>query len=194
MQASTDTPVNTASSAPLSEATAPSSASSPAMSPPIRLAYAEVGNFRRLAQTRLDFDESTTVLVGANNSGKTSLLTVLRNFLSESTGFRAFDISLERWATLRQLGEAWEALDDDPTTDTKDADAWEQQYQQLLACMPFVDLWFDAKDGAYHYVAPFITTLMWSGGAVGIRLRLEPVYRRDVPRWVAPTNRLLRKR
>jgi predicted ATP-dependent endonuclease of OLD family len=175
MQASTDTPVNAASSVPLSEATAPSSASSPAMSPPIRLACAEVGNFRRLAQTRLDFDESTTVLVGANNSGKTSLLIVLRNFLSESPGFRAFDISLERWATLRQLGEAWEALDDDPTTDTKDTDAWEQQYQQLLACMPFVDLWFDAKDGAYHYVAPFITTLMWSGGAVGIRLRLEPV-------------------
>ena len=123
----------------------------------------------------LDFDESTTVLVGANNSGKTSLLIVLRNFLSESTGFRAFDISLKHWATLRQLGEAWEAIDDDPTTDTKDADAWERQYQQLLACMPFVDLWFDARDGAYHYVAPFITTLMWSGGAVGIRLCLEPV-------------------
>lgn len=173
MQASTQTPVDAASAAPISEAVAPSAA--PPMSPPIRLACAEVGNFRRLAQTRLDFDESTTVLVGANNSGKTSLLIALRNFLSESPGFRAFDISLAQWTTLRQLGDAWEALDEDPTTDTKDADAWEQQHQQLLACMPFVDLWFDAQDGAYHYVAPFITTLMWSGGAVGVRLRLEPV-------------------
>jgi hypothetical protein len=145
------------------------------MLPPIRLACAEVGNFRRLAQARLDFDECTTVLVGANNSGKTSLLILLRNFLGESPGFRAFDISIAQWTTLRKLGETWEALDEDPATDAKDADVWEQQYQQLLACMPFVDLWFDAKEGAYHYVAPFITTLMWSGGAVGLRLRLEPV-------------------
>jgi len=173
MQASGETPVDAAGAVLLNEAVAPSAAS--AMSPPIRLACAEVGNFRRLAQTRLDFDDCTTVLVGANNSGKTSLLIVLRNFLSESPGFRAYDISLAQWATLRQLGETWEALDADPTTDTEDADAWEQQHQQLLACMPFVDLWFDAKDGAYHYVAPFITTLMWSGGAVGLRLRLEPV-------------------
>lgn len=173
MQASVNTPVDAASAAPLNESLIPSHAS--AASPPIRLACVEVGNFRRLAQARLDFDDCTTVLVGANNSGKTSLLIALRNFLSEAPGFRAFDISLSQWATLRQLGEAWEALDEDPTTDTKDADAWEQQHQQLLGCMPFVDLWFDAKDGAYHYVAPFITTLMWSGGAVGLRLRLEPV-------------------
>ena len=158
MQSSAETLVDAASAAPLNEAAAPSSV--PAVSPPIRLACAEVGNFRRLAQTRLDFDDYTTVLVGANNSGKTSLLIALRNFLSESPGFRAFDISLVQWTTLRQLGEAWEAIDEDPTTDTKDADAWEQQHQQLLACMPFVDLWFDAKEGAYHYVAPFITTLM----------------------------------
>jgi predicted ATP-dependent endonuclease of OLD family len=173
MQTSAETPVDVASAAPLNDAAAPSSA--PIVSPPIRLACAEVGNFRRLAQTRLDFDDCTTVLVGANNSGKTSLLIVLRNFLSESPGFRAFDISLAQWTTLRQLGEGWEALDDDPTKDTKDDEAWEHQYQQLLSCMPFLDLWFDAKDGAYHYVAPFITTLMWSGGAVGLRLRLEPV-------------------
>src|SRR5688572_11535781 len=118
MQASAETPIDAASAAPLSEATCQSPASAPAMSPPIRLACVEVGNFRRLAQTRLDFDECTTVLVGANNSGKTSLLIVLRNFLSECPGFRAFDISLAQWATLRQLGEAWEALDEDPTTDT----------------------------------------------------------------------------
>lgn len=45
--------------------------------PPIRLACVEVCNFRRLAKTRLEVDKDTTILVGANNSGKTSLLTVL---------------------------------------------------------------------------------------------------------------------
>lgn len=142
---------------------------------PIRLACVEVCNFRRLARTRLDVDESTTILVGANNSGKTSLLTVLRNFLSESPGFRAYDISLSQWAKLRELGHQWETLEEDPTTDSKDEEKWEDQYLQLLACMPFIDLWFDAQEGAYNHVAPFITSLKWSGGAVGVRVRLEPV-------------------
>ncbi len=142
---------------------------------PIRLACVDVGNFRRLANTRLELDEVTTILVGANNSGKTSLLTVIRNFLCESPCFRAFDISLSKWAQLRGLGQLWESLDEDPTTDDKDADKWEEQHRQLLACMPYIDLWFDAKEGAYNHIAPFITTLKWAGGAVGVRVRLEPV-------------------
>lgn len=141
---------------------------------PIRLACVEVSNFRRLAKTRLELDETTTILVGANNSGKTSLLTVLRNFLGDSPGIRAFDISLSQWAKLRELGQQWEALEDDPTTDSIDAEKWQDQYRQLQACMPCIDLWFDAKEGAYNHVAPFITSLKWSGGAVGVRVRLEP--------------------
>lgn len=161
----------------MQEAANPSGSQAPVPpgAPPIRLACVEVCNFRRLAKTRLEFDETTTILVGANNSGKTSLLTVLRNFLSESPGFRAFDISVSQWAKLRELGLLWEALDEDPTTDLKDVDDWEGQYRQLQACMPFIDLWFDVKEGAYNHVAPFITSLKWSGGAVGVRVRLEPV-------------------
>jgi predicted ATP-dependent endonuclease of OLD family len=135
----------------------------------------EFCNFRRLSKTRLDLAENTTVLVGANNSGKTSILTSLRHFLSDSPAFRAFDISLHHWTKLRQLGEKWELLDQDPTTENSDAAVWEGQLTELLSCMPFVDLWFDAREGAYNHVAPFITTLSWSGGPVGIRVRLEPV-------------------
>ena len=90
--------------------------------PPIRLACVEVCNFRRLACTRLDLDVGTTVLVGANNSGKTSLLTVLRNFLGDAPGFRPYDLSLSQWTKLRELSKAWEDLAEDPTTDIKDAD------------------------------------------------------------------------
>ena len=49
--------------------------------PPIRLACIEVSNFRRLAETRLEFDEATTILVGANNSGKTSAIEAMLTFL-----------------------------------------------------------------------------------------------------------------
>lgn len=142
--------------------------------PPLRLACLEVCNFRRLARTRLNLDVDTTILVGTNNSGKTSLLTVLRNFLGETPSFRAFDINLSHWKTLRELSVLWERLEEDPTTDSKDSDKWDEQYRQFQACMPFLDLWFDAQEGAYNHVAPFITSLRWSGGAVGVRVCLEP--------------------
>jgi len=188
---------HTIKAAPVSEPTATAApslgipvAAKPNVSPPIRLACVEVCNFRRLACTRLDFDEETTVLVGANNSGKTSLLTVLRNFLGDAPGFRPYDLSLSQWANLRELSKAWEDLSEDPTTDTKEAaDQWEKQLQTLLACMPFADLWFDAKEGAYSYVAPFITSLKWEGGAVGVRVRLEPVSNADELRKLAWTYR-----
>ncbi len=184
---------HTIKAAPVSEPTATAApllgtpvAAEPNVSPPIRLACVEVCNFRRLACTRLDLDEETTVLVGANNSGKTSLLTVLRNFLGDAPGFRPYDLSLSQWAKLRELSKAWEDLAEDPTTDTKEAaNQWEKQLQTLLACMPFADLWFDAKEGAYSYVASFITSLKWEGGAVGVRVRLEPVSNADELRKLA---------
>lgn len=171
----TSSPTSTSHSSATPSTEPPNEAITSPSTPPIQLACVEVSNFRRLAKTRFYIDEETTVLVGANNSGKTSLLTVLRNFLGEVPGFRAFDISLSQWTKLRELSRRWEKLDEDPTTDSGDTDAWEKQYQQLLACMPLIDLWFDAKEGAYNHVAHFITSLKWSGGAVGVRVRLEPV-------------------
>jgi len=150
------------------------SATDASIQPPIKLVCVEVSKFRRLANIRVDIDDATTILVGANNSGKTSILTVLRNFLADSPSFRPFDLSLSQWRRLRALGKAWEDLADDPTVDIKDKGLWEGQLRELLDCMPFVDLWFDATEGAYHHVAPFITSLKWNGGAVGVRLRLEP--------------------
>lgn len=158
-------------------AVAKAAASKPADSksgPALRLACVEICNFRRLAKTRVELDESTTILVGANNSGKTSILTALKHFLSDSPGFRAFDISLSHWGNLRALCQKWEALAEDPTTDNKDVEMWEEQLESLQSCMPFVDLWFDAKEGAFSYVRPFMTSLTWAGGAIGVRVRLEP--------------------
>jgi predicted ATP-dependent endonuclease of OLD family len=147
----------------------------PPRAPNVCLSYIEISRFRRLAQARVQVDEKTTVLVGANNSGKTSILIAIRNFLA-TTGqvFGAFDISLEQWPALRALGEEWEKLTEDPASAEGDVTQWKGQLSALLACMPTLDLWFDAQSGSYNLVAPFITSLNWNGGAVGVRLRLEP--------------------
>lgn len=141
----------------------------------IRLRYIELCKFRRLGKVQLDLDPQTTILVGANNSGKTSILTALRHFLSDSSVFGAFDISLSEWPALRALGVKWEGLTEDPATAAPNpCNGWESQLATLLSAMPTLDLWFDAEAGMFHYVQPFLSKLVWKGGAVGIRLRLEP--------------------
>lgn len=146
----------------------------PPLAPEVSLTCIELSRFRRLAQTRVQIDKKTTVLVGANNSGKTSILIAIRNFLAASQVFGAFDISLDQWPALRVLGSEWEKLTEDPASAAGDVETWKEQLATLLGCMPTLDLWFDAQPGSYNLVAPFITSLNWDGGAVGVRLRLEP--------------------
>lgn len=148
----------------------------PAVSVPgdIKLRFVELCQFRRLGKVQLDIDNKTTILVGANNSGKTAILSALRHFLADGFPFGAFDISLSQWPKLRALGKSWEALTEDPSTEIEPDELWREQLQMLLAAMPTLDLWFDAKAGMYHYVAPFLSNFSWKGGPVGVRLRLEP--------------------
>lgn len=140
----------------------------------ITLRFLELSQFRRLGKVQLDVDKKTTILVGANNSGKTSVLAALRHFLADSSAFGAFDISLSQWPKLRSLGKEWDALKEDPSTTAVVESEWTEQLETILSAMPTLDLWFDAEAGMYHYVAPFLSKLSWNGGAVGVRLRLEP--------------------
>ncbi|MGE8516890.1 MAG: AAA family ATPase [Alcaligenes nematophilus] len=159
----------------------------------ITLRFLELCQFRRLGKVQLDVDKKTTILVGANNSGKTSILAALRHFLADGAPFGAFDISLSQWSTLRALGKAWEALPEDPSTVTGDEGQWKSQFQTLLSSMPTLDLWFDAEAGMYHYIAPFLSKLSWNGGAVGIRLRLEPASSVEELKQLAWTYRMARE-
>lgn len=142
--------------------------------PNVRLACVEISRFRRLSSVRVSIDAETTILVGANNSGKSSIIMAIRQFLAESPAFGAFDLSLDQWPTLRELGEAWEALDESPTLDDSNPMLWDQHLQNLLKCMPTLDLWFNVLPGAYHVVFPFLPSLQWSGGPIGVRLRVQP--------------------
>ena len=159
----------------------------------ITLRFLELCQFRRLGKVQLDVNKKTTILVGANNSGKTSVLAALRHFLADGSPFGAFDISLSQWPTLRGLGKAWEAVAEDPLTVTGDEEQWKQQLQTLLSTMPTLDLWFDAEAGMYHYVAPFLSKFSWKGGAVGIRLRLEPASTVEELKQLAGTYRAARE-
>lgn len=51
------------------------------MEEPMHIQHLEIANFRKLLSVRIDLAAETTLLVGANNSGKSSAMLALRRFL-----------------------------------------------------------------------------------------------------------------
>ncbi|MEC5387749.1 ATP-dependent endonuclease [Uliginosibacterium sp. H3] len=74
----------------------------------MKIHHVEIKNFRLLADINLDLENQTTVIVGRNNSGKTSLSEVMRRLLNDgSATFRLEDFSS---ACYDQFCEALERL------------------------------------------------------------------------------------
>jgi len=67
-----------------------------------------IKNFRRLEQITIEFEKDETVLVGPNNSGKTSVAAAFRCFLGESD-FRIYDISVSKVPAIDAFGDGSEA-------------------------------------------------------------------------------------
>jgi putative ATP-dependent endonuclease of OLD family len=61
----------------------------------MRLITAFIRNFRRLEEVEVNFENSETIFVGPNNSGKTSSTSIFRCFLS-SRDFKIHDFSIQR--------------------------------------------------------------------------------------------------
>jgi len=77
----------------------------------MRLHKIEIRNFRLLVRVQLLLEERATVIVGRNNSGKTSLTELFRRLLADTTpSFRLEDFSLsaheEFWRAFRAQQEA----------------------------------------------------------------------------------------
>ncbi|MEI4263442.1 AAA family ATPase [Roseovarius sp. D0-M9] len=113
-------------------------------------------NFRKLKSTHIDFDKKTTILVGANNSGKTSAMVALRIFLLSPNRLALRDVTIANWTKIDQLGEEWEA-DTDPSV-------------ALDQILPSLDVWLDVPLSEVQHVVHILPTLDWSGGMLGVRL------------------------
>ena len=128
----------------------------------MHISQVEIGSFRKLVATRIEFAPEKTVFVGANNSGKTSAMTALRQFLVDSRGFSINDFSLAHWQALNAEGEAWQAaVTADEALPTPN----------LLHLLPQLDVWLQVGKGEMHYVQKLLPTLDWRSGPLGVRLR-----------------------
>lgn len=132
----------------------------------MQIQYLEIANFRKLLSVRIDLASTTTLLVGANNSGKSSAMLALRKFLlSKATAFRLQDLTLSHLRTIDAIGVAWEAADE--SLEAAAANEWAQW-------LPTLDLWMEASQGELHHIRDLIPNFAWKGGHVGMRFRLEP--------------------
>ncbi|MFK7891628.1 MAG: ATP-binding protein, partial [Granulosicoccus sp.] len=122
----------------------------------------EIYNFRKLHAAKLEFSQNQTLLVGANNSGKTSALVAIRLFLKDREGFSPTDITASNWKAIESIAQSWIDGDEDP------------KLTALAAQLPYMDTWLHVSETELHHVAHLIPSLDWKPGRLGVRIRIEP--------------------
>jgi len=153
----------------------------------MKIAYFEIQNFRKLKSCRLELGSKETVLVGANNSGKTSAMEALILFLKKDKNkeITTTDFTLSNWMRLNLIGEEWIKSDVSDFKQTAqleqlgEADLPSLYVEQWRSDLPAIDIWLEVEDSEIHYVSHLIPTLSWAGGKIGIRLILEPKVNND---------------
>ena len=74
----------------------------------MHIKFVEIANFRKLLSIRIDLSDTTTLFVGANNSGKTSAMLALQKFLSpRGFSFETHDFTLCHWPEINTIGQRW---------------------------------------------------------------------------------------
>ena len=114
-----------------------------------------IQNFRRLRDVVIDFDDDISIFVGANNSGKTSVVQALQLFLSSSREkFTRHDFSASTWPEIEAFANGEDG-----------------------AALPeiSVDLWFGVEAIDLHRVIDLLPSLSWQGAHVGIRITFSPI-------------------
>jgi AAA ATPase domain len=131
----------------------------------MRIDFIEIRNFRRLIATRIDMAQDSTLLVGANNSGKTSAITALRYFLLQQKAFSVHDIPISQWGRIDELGELF-GTSDDPDSEI---------HPKWAEVLPSLDVWLKVQEEEIHHVVHLIPTLDWKpDDGIGVRLQLAP--------------------
>jgi len=129
----------------------------------LKISFINIQNFRKLKQCRIDFSSTTTLFVGANNSGKTSAMDALGKFLANRR-FVFNDITLSNHTEIKAIGSHWETEECEKPIDISE---WEP-------VLPMLDIWLDVADNEIQYVAHIIPTLKWRKGLLGIRFIFQP--------------------
>jgi len=135
----------------------------------MNIAFVEIQNFRKLKSCRVEIASQETILVGANNSGKTSAIDSMILFLKKSRrkDIVTTDFTLSNWSHINQIGRQWANAEGDNTTDLT--------LGQWLPYLPSIDIWLDANDADIHHIIHLLPMLDWTpDNQLGVRLLFAP--------------------
>ena len=114
-----------------------------------------VKNFRRLENVEVNLSDTETILVGPNNSGKTSASMIFRLFIQQRQNFKIHDFFAPILKEIDEIGE--QGLKD------------EQDFPSLS-----LDLWFSIDpDTEYGRVAHFLPSLEKEYPQIGVRIEFS---------------------
>uniref|UniRef100_UPI000B113417 AAA family ATPase n=1 Tax=Tenacibaculum agarivorans TaxID=1908389 RepID=UPI000B113417 len=69
----------------------------------MKITKIKVENFRLLKDFSIDVENKLSLIIGKNNTGKTSLLAVIEKFLTEKSNFSIHDFNLDEQEKLKAL-------------------------------------------------------------------------------------------
>lgn len=133
----------------------------------MKIQSVHIRNYRKLKNCHIDFGEKETVLVGANNSGKTSAISAIVGFLKNTDRFTLKEFIATNWALINEIGEKW--LENDSVDEAL------LSSHQWDTIVPSMDVWINVEDGEQYRVNHLIPSLStWDGKKVGVRGQYGP--------------------
>lgn len=133
----------------------------------MKIQSVHIRNYRKLKNCHIDFGEKETVLVGANNSGKTSAISAIVGFLKNTDRFTLKEFTATNWALINEIGEKW--LENDSVDEAL------LSSHQWDTIVPSMDVWINVEDGEQYRVNHLIPSLStWDGKKVGVRGQYGP--------------------
>ena len=133
----------------------------------MKISSFKLKNYRRLVDVSIVLDDKKTILVGANNSGKTSCIGALHTFLVRPDNLKIRDISKQNWKILSAIGAE---LEKDKLT-TEKIEALSEKLTDLL---PSLDVIISAKASEAYRARDILPHLDWQGGDLAVRIKYEP--------------------
>jgi len=134
----------------------------------MKIKFIDIQNFRKLKKCRIHLGEKETLFVGANNSGKTSAIDSLVNFLDteKQSRFSVTDFTLSNWLALNNFANSW--------SEKKIDEIIGNSLSEWQSFCPSIDVWLDVQVSEVHKVTHLIPTLKWNGEPLGVRLIYQP--------------------
>ena len=131
-----------------------------------------IKNFRLLEEIRLNVEEDITLIVGKNNTGKTSLFEVVNMFFSEKNNLSFHDFSQSAYVQFEECFEIFEKLQTETNEERKEV--LEISLIDSMPCIQLViQIEYDKKNDSLINLSEFISDLDDTKNTAMIKLQYQ---------------------